>query len=542
MVCSNVYPPGFVGGAELVAHNQAKMLQELGQEVLVFGGDVRGHGSRHEMSRDVYEGINVCRIRLVPEDFNMTSTPFAHPEVEAHFISLLHEFKPDVVHFHNVIGLSVKIIALAKEFGCRTVLSVHDHWGYCLKNTILRDDGSVCKDFSKCDADCMSHITQDGKIAPYRFRKDFFTLMFSHVDLVIAASDYLAKLYEPLAPNRVRAIEYGTAVDRYKNLEKKADNKVRFTFVGIFSKHKGVQLILESLLYIKNREKIQINLIGDGEELENYREFIEENKLSEYVNFRGKVPYAEISNVYAETDVLLLPSVWPENQPQSVTEAMACRIPAIVSDGGGSKELIKDGARGYVFETGNVEQLVQKMQNFIDNPELSTELGNNAFRFIKECTHEKQMGLVINEYNRLLNDERHLNEYKIIATSSLLNDTTNVSYLNNLKLDNGYLIIHEDWLTKEQANKSDAVVVLDEHSNIECIYDQMISNKVIFALVSNINTELRLLGQFSNGLVLAHSVHELGTLLSIYIDQPALFNEYKSDMWKYIMPKSKTSN
>ena len=51
--------------------------------------------------------------------------------------------------------------------------------------------------------------------------------------------------------------------------------------------------------------------------------------------------------MFRETDVLVLPSIWPENQPVSITEAMATKTPVIASDMGGIPELIEDGVSGW---------------------------------------------------------------------------------------------------------------------------------------------------------------------------------------------------
>ena len=62
LICSNLYPPRFIGGAELIAHYQAKQLQSLGWRVVVFSGDFQEQPQRHDMRREIYDGIEVFHL------------------------------------------------------------------------------------------------------------------------------------------------------------------------------------------------------------------------------------------------------------------------------------------------------------------------------------------------------------------------------------------------------------------------------------------------------------------------------------------------
>ena len=89
--------------------------------------------------------------------------------------------------------------------------------------------------------------------------------------------------------------------------------------------------------------------------------------LNDSVRFWGKIK--DITDAYAQTDVLILPSIWPENQPVTITEAMAAKIPVIASNSGGIPELVDDEKTGLLFEAGNAQDLARKMLNIIQNPE-----------------------------------------------------------------------------------------------------------------------------------------------------------------------------
>src|SRR5579875_3540891 len=140
VVCSNVYPPRFVGGAELIAHCQAKLLKERGYHVIVFAGENNRAGKRYSIRQDFYEGLPVFRDCLHPEDYQLDGVNFSHSQADAHFATLLDTFAPDAVHLHNLAGLSTAIIPGAKRINIKAGLTVHYDWGCCFKDTLLRKE------------------------------------------------------------------------------------------------------------------------------------------------------------------------------------------------------------------------------------------------------------------------------------------------------------------------------------------------------------------------------------------------------------------
>ena len=117
IICSNVYPLHFVGGAEIVAHNQAKALRNAGHDVIVFTGKIGINTRRYRCVRGKYDSLDVFRIHLSPADYQAKYWNIFHNRVEEHFSVLIDDFSPDIVHMHNLIGLSLGLIRLSKTSG-----------------------------------------------------------------------------------------------------------------------------------------------------------------------------------------------------------------------------------------------------------------------------------------------------------------------------------------------------------------------------------------------------------------------------------------
>lgn len=394
LICCNVYPPKFVGGAELIAHYQGVALRAAGHDVRVFAGDTHTAAPRYATSDDDYEGIPVRRIRLTAEDFNPGHANFSHPAVERCFTALLCEFRPDVVHFHNLIGLSVTIVRLAREAGARTIVTLHDYWGFCFKNTGMKSESEQCIDATSCH-ECRQHI-DDGRARriPMRMRQDYFRLLADGVDAFVSPSRYLADRYVAAGfPSaRMHVVWNGIDVERFARVRRAPSNhEMRLTFVGHFGGHKGVHTLLEALPFVSRRTNVRINLVGDGEERGEYERVLASNGCGQHVRFWGKLDNRRMEEVYADTDVLVLPSIWHENQPVSVTEAMASGCPVIASDMGGSRELVVDGVTGYLFKAGDATQLAERICRFVDDPSLLERMGRYGRQRMRPCSFQSQV-------------------------------------------------------------------------------------------------------------------------------------------------------
>ena len=75
------------------------------------------------------------------------------------------------------------------------------------------------------------------------------------------------------------------------------------------------------------------------------------------IAFPGAVSLAEIDSVLRSVDVLVLPSLWAENAPLTLLQALASHTPCRVSDQPGMTEFVQDGVNGYVFPKGKPRAL-----------------------------------------------------------------------------------------------------------------------------------------------------------------------------------------
>ena len=101
----------------------------------------------------------------------------------------------------------------------------------------------------------------------------------------------------------------------------------------------------------------------------------------------------------AEVDVVIVPSIWYENAPLVIREAFLARRPVITADFGGMREWVRDGVNGLLFQPRNVDDLRQKINRFITEPDLVTQL-SQAFPAVRSISEDAT--LLGKHYQRLL--------------------------------------------------------------------------------------------------------------------------------------------
>lgn len=493
LLCASAYPPRFIGGAELIAHAHAKALQARGHGVLVFAGEPNGPGEHYDLRADRHEGVRVQRVSLRARDYSVDYCTFVNPRIERHFERTLDEFAPDVVHLHNLIGLSAGLIRAARRRGIKTVVTLHDHWGFCLKNTLLKTPSTICDDFSRC-RECLAFASDERwQRVPVRMRQDYLALQLEAADTFITPSAYLASAYlkAGFPPEKFRTIWYGVDVDRFAHLRKRPRaERVRFTFIGYLAAHKGVDTLLEALPLL-DRQRLSVNIVGEGHERTVYEARAEQLGVAEVVRFWGKVDHVHIERVFRETDVFVLPSIWPENQPITITEAMAAHTPVIASRLGGIPELVDDGRTGYLFAPGDATDLANKMREFLLDPSRVESFGAAAFQKIADNTVERHVDALLQVYDTARPaDWAAPPNTCLIACAGQDVDPACADALVAFeeRRETGSRFCMADWLDEDHIRQARVLWVVDPHATIRAVLPGLINQVPL--LVPESNAEL----------------------------------------------------
>jgi glycosyltransferase involved in cell wall biosynthesis len=132
--------------------------------------------------------------------------------------------------------------------------------------------------------------------------------------------------------------------------------------------------------------KSSFNIVGAIENKEYAKRVTD--RITGNVKFIENVPYKQMGDIYAQTDVLLHPS-WIDAAPLVIAEAAANNIPSVITDHVGSTYIVRDKESGFVIPVDNAEVLKEKIMWFIDNPEQIEIMGEKANQYYRETSKKE---------------------------------------------------------------------------------------------------------------------------------------------------------
>jgi glycosyltransferase involved in cell wall biosynthesis len=407
------FPPQQSGGAERRAARTARGLLARGHMVRVLAADSLIDPQAVAYAEDMdHEGTPVRRLYL-----NRSTgaagfrRAYDNPQVATFFTQLLDEWRPDVVHLFSGYLMSASVVRAAYEHGVPVVVSLTDYWWLCHRINLVRTDGTRCDGptdagCARCQAESQRRYRLPARAIPVGAdllwraaaslpalgarlglpeqaeRRQTLCDILGHAAALIAPSHYLAELYarHGVDPARLRVWRQGVELDACPL--RSSDPALRVGYIGQMKHHKGVHLLLEAWGRLQGSRPRRLSLYGSDEGEGHYgRQLREQIAGLEHVEWRGSFRGAEVWQVLAGLDVLIVPSRWVENSPNSILEAQAVGVPIVGSDLGGIAELVQHERNGLLFRVDDPADLARQLQRLLDQPDLVGRLQQAALPF-----------------------------------------------------------------------------------------------------------------------------------------------------------------
>jgi glycosyltransferase involved in cell wall biosynthesis len=410
------FPPDTWAGTEVYTLNLAREMQARGHTVTILTrAPAAGDEPDFTLREDEVLGLRVLRMthRL---DHSCIRDSYSQPRAEAPFRRALEELRPDVVHFQHLIHSSVGLVEVARAAGLPTIVHTHDFWALCSRVQMIRPDGSRCA--SNMGSGCylcvkekgLQHVERAKKLdgapgatrllarlvslaggkgrkrsqeyADVRAREEVVPAAFAAADLVISPSRFLRdKLLASgrFDPHRFLYSDNGMRTDHVIALEKRPAQAgcVRFGFVGSLVWYKGGEVLVRAMQRLAGRNAVLYVWGAFEPEKDPHHRRLVELATAGNVEFRGRFDNSRLAEVYADLDVLVVPSIWYENAPVTIREAFMTRTPVVTSGIGGMAESVRDGVDGLHFAVGDDADLARKLARFLDEPHLLAALSRS---------------------------------------------------------------------------------------------------------------------------------------------------------------------
>jgi glycosyltransferase involved in cell wall biosynthesis len=214
-------------------------------------------------------------------------------------------------------------------------------------------------------------------------------LDFNQVLCVSAyVQDYLVE--EAGVPrDRTQVVHNGVEIDLFRYPSRTPSHSLRLLYAGRLSPDKGAHTLVESLTILRSEAPdlpLEVSIYGKGvPEYENHMKAIAAtHQIESWLKFKGNVPREQMPQVFAEHDVLVFPSIWPEPLARVVQEAMACGLVVIGTTTGGTPELLQDGKNGLTFPAEDARQLATKIELVVKDRDLRARLAAAARQTIEQ--------------------------------------------------------------------------------------------------------------------------------------------------------------
>ncbi|MCK4717573.1 MAG: glycosyltransferase family 4 protein [Thermoplasmata archaeon] len=188
-----------------------------------------------------------------------------------------------------------------------------------------------------------------------------------------------------VVPNAVNAKEYnprrtGAGIRKGFGI---GEEDYMVLFVGRLVPHKAVQFLIEAM--VEQDTGIKLTVVGTGPYEDELRRRVKSFGVQDKVVFAGRVESAKLPELYAASDLFVLPSISRlEAFGIVLLEAMATAKPVIASGIPGVKEVITPGEEGLVAEPMNPADLAEKIRYMREHPEEAREMGKKGRKRVEE--------------------------------------------------------------------------------------------------------------------------------------------------------------
>ena len=425
LIANKFYYPR--GGDCIVAMNLERMLKEQGHEVAVFAMQ---YPENIDSGWNNYYPSQVDFAGSLGTKLKAAKRLMGWGDIKQAFNKILDDFKPDIVHLHNIHSyLSPVLAQLAKKRGCKVVWTLHDYKLVCPSYACLLNE----KPCERCIGHSKTHVLKnrcmkgslaasamawleaqkwkrnkleevtDAFICPSEFmaskmKKDGFNpeklhVVCNHIDpeklesmhnAATPSLDLLSAESRSRGEKIIKTPQLPNSVDLNNGDSKAIPNREDYyVYVGRLSPEKGV----ETLLDVASKLPFTLKIAGDGPMLDQLKQQYSENHN---IEFCGRLDARQVAELLCKARFSVMPSECYDNNPLGVIESLCAGTPVVGARIGGIPELL-DENNGMAFTSGDRNELAHAIKAAFEK-----KWDNNAIKdvAISDFSAEKHLRLI----------------------------------------------------------------------------------------------------------------------------------------------------
>jgi glycosyltransferase involved in cell wall biosynthesis len=363
----------------LIAHNRYRMMSGEDRHVALLGSALQDAGLEtrvFEPRSDLLASSRLQRLRA--------GALLAYSPRGAGIGRILEDWRPDLVHFHNIWPLlTPAAIRLSKQAGAAVVLTLHNCRFACPAGTCsiqahpahdsLADNRCLAGSSLRC---ALRHNPRGelGESIAYGLAQDIqrrLHMLGRWVDAFVAPSDYVAQTLGPagIPVHRVTFIPHGVPV---RPAVKRRGFRFAL-FAGRLSADKGIRTLIEAA---DAAPDVPVAVAGRGP--------LAEEIPTARLKYLGHLEREAMDHALAEAAFTVIPSECHENFPYGALESFEAGKAVIATAVGGLPEIVAHEETGLIVPPASPSTLADAMRRLWTDPTLTKKLGTNALQTVRE--------------------------------------------------------------------------------------------------------------------------------------------------------------
>lgn len=240
----------------------------------------------------------------------------------------------------------------------------------------------------------------------YAALKPLIRLVWKRAFEVVSASTGLKKLALMTLPSqKMSVIPNGISTEEFfPSANKEEDGYLRILCVSRITPRKGIRYLIEAVALLRKKhpeQKVELWIVGEGDELETLRELARSLEVEKIVKFFGRIQHDKLLSFYQVADIFCLPS-HNEGMSNSLLEALAAGMPLLATVTGGTEELLTDGVNGYFIKMRSAQDIAEKIEVLAFNQELLKRFAAASRKRAEEMSWKNVATQYVDVYRKMI--------------------------------------------------------------------------------------------------------------------------------------------
>ena len=370
----NMYPPHHFGGYELVWRAAVEHLDRCGHESRILTTDTRVKTTAADdprAHRELHWHLRGARFQRLSRRAVLRMTRHNHRALSRH----LSEFRPDVVAWWSMGGLTLTLLEAVRRRGVPAVAFVHDEW-----LDYGRDVDPWLRSFLKPRRARLAPIAERLARVPAR-------VSFGEAAEYVFVSDFTRRQAVGTGLELPRTAVAHSGIDPdFIDPAPDGEWEWKLLYVGRLDPRKGVATVIESLPHLPQEARMTAVGGWDESEQERLEALADRLGVRDRITFAGQRDRHELPKAYDHADVVVFPVIWNEPWGLVPLEAMARGRPVVATGRGGSGEYLRDGENCLLFEAEDAQALAAAVRRLAVEPGLREQLREAGLQTAREHT------------------------------------------------------------------------------------------------------------------------------------------------------------